>query len=470
MTSVLWLRRDLRRRDHPALLAAHEAGGPVLPLFVADPALVASAGTARLSALHEALRGVHDSYDGALVVRTGRPEEVVPAVVREVGATSVHVSAETTPYGRRRDERVEAALAALADDDGAGSPVPLVRTGSPYAVTPGRVRNGSGDPYKVFTPFSRAWRDHGWRRPADEPAGVRWVRGPDSEPLPGADAEARWASSGASLTGVVDEEHALERWSAFLDDGLASYGTGRDRPDLDATSGLSVHLKYGTVHPRTLLADVAAHPAARTADATRFVTELAWREFYADVLWHSPSSAWADLRPGLSGLAYEDPTQGSTAERFAAWCEGRTGYPFVDAGMRQLLREGWVHNRVRMVVASFLVKDLHVWWPHGARHFMAHLRDGDLASNSHGWQWVAGTGTDASPFFRVFNPVTQGKRFDPDGDYVRRYVPELAHVAGAAAHEPWSVLDGYAEGYPERVVDHAAEREEALRRYSAATA
>lgn len=463
MTTVLWLRRDLRRRDHPALVAAHGAGGPVLPLFVADPALLGSAGTARLSALHEALRGVHAAYDGALVVRSGRPEDVVPAVVREVGATGVHVSAETTPYGRRRDARVEAALAALPDGG-----VPLVATGSPYAVSPGRVRNGSGDPYKVFTPFSRAWRDHGWRRPAEEPDGVRFLRA-DSDDLPGAEAEARWAASGASLTGVVDEEHAHARWRAFLDEGLAGYDEGRDRPDLDATSGLSVHLKYGTVHPRTLLADVADHPAARTAGATRFVTELAWREFYADVLWHHPSSAWRDLRPGLKGLAYEDPTGSPAAERFAAWCEGRTGYPFVDAGMRQLLREGWVHNRVRMVVASFLVKDLHVWWPHGARVFQEHLRDGDVASNSHGWQWVAGTGTDASPFFRIFNPVTQGTRFDPEGDYVRRYVPELRHVAGAAAHEPWTVLDGYAEGYPERVVDHAAERREALDRYAAAT-
>ncbi|MBX9244917.1 FAD-binding domain-containing protein, partial [Actinotalea ferrariae] len=155
---------------------------------------------------------------------------------------------------------------------------------------------------------------------------------------------------------------------------------------------------------------------------------------------------------------------------FAAWCEGRTGFPLVDAGMRQLHAEGWMHNRVRMVTASFLVKDLHVWWGHGARVFLDHLRDGDMASNSQGWQWVAGTGTDAAPYFRVFNPVSQGRRFDPDGDYVRRYVPELAHVAGAAVHEPWSAPGGYDGGYPERVVDHAAERLEALRRYESARA
>jgi deoxyribodipyrimidine photo-lyase len=170
-------------------------------------------------------------------------------------------------------------------------------------------------------------------------------------------------------------------------------------------------------------------------------------------------------------MTYDVPERDDVAAvRLAAWQEGRTGYPFVDAGMRQLLREGWMHNRVRMVTASFLVKDLHLWWVHGARWFMAHLRDGDVASNSHGWQWVAGTGTDAAPYFRVFNPVAQGRRFDPDGAYVRRYVPELAHVAGASAHEPWTAGGGYAHGYPERVVDHAAERADALARYAAARA
>ncbi|HET6968616.1 MAG TPA: FAD-binding domain-containing protein, partial [Ornithinibacter sp.] len=196
--------------------------------------------------------------------------------------------------------------------------------------------------------------------------------------------------------------------------------------------------------------------------AHTYETELAWREFYADVLWHQPHTAWEDLRPEMSRMRYDEPE-----DAVAAWKAGRTGYPIVDAGMRQLLAEGWMHNRVRMITASFLTKDLHVWWPVGARHFLEHLVDGDIASNNHGWQWVAGTGTDASPYFRVFNPVTQGLRFDPDGDYVRRWVPELAHVAGAAVHEPWDVPDGYAQGYPERIVDHAEERLEALARLEA---
>lgn len=455
MTSVLWLRRDLRTHDHPALVAAHEAGGPVLPVFVADPALLASAGAPRLAALHQALAGLREATDGALVVRRGRPEDVVPAVARAVGAASVHVSAETTPYGRTRDERVERALA----DAGAA----LVATGSPYAVTPGRLLGTSGQPYQVFTPFSRAWRDHGWRRPAEVPRGLRWATGVGGDDdLPGADA------ARASDLPEVSERAAHRRWHEFLEDGLAGYAEHRDRPDLAGTSALSADLKYGTIHPRTLLADVAAHPAAGSKGATTFVSELAWREFYADVLWHHPASAWADLRPGMRAMVYDDPDRDDdAAARFAAWQQGRTGYPFVDAGMRQLLRDGWMHNRVRMVTASFLVKDLHVWWPHGARWFLAHLRDGDVASNSHGWQWVAGTGTDAAPYFRIFNPVTQGRRFDPDGAYVRRYVPELAHVPGPAAHEPWTVTDGYAHGYPERVVDHAAERAEALARHEA---
>ncbi|MGZ4687979.1 cryptochrome/photolyase family protein, partial [Oryzihumus sp.] len=221
-------------------------------------------------------------------------------------------------------------------------------------------------------------------------------------------------------------------------------------------------------HPRTLLADVGDADALgdhRSEGAARFTTELAWREFYADVLWHQPRSAWHDLRPALAGMTYESP-----ARLVEAWRHGRTGYPAVDAAMRQLLAEGWMHNRMRMVTASFLTKDLHVWWPVGARHFLEHLIDGDVASNNHGWQWVAGTGTDASPYFRVFNPVTQGLRFDPQGDYVRRYVPELRHLPGKSVHEPWKHEDGYLHGYPEPIVDHAEERHEALRRYDAVRA
>jgi len=448
VSAVLWLRRDLRRGDHPALLKAAESGS-VTPLFVLDPALWESGGPVRRAWLAASVLAAREAYDGALVIRRGRPEEVVPAVADEAGAVSVHVSRETTPAGVRRDERVGRVLA--------GAGVDLVATGTPYAVGPGVVVTGGGTPFKVFTPFSRAWRDHGWPTPATEPVGVQWNR-LESDPAAVALLEEAVEASPVPLP-EAGEAAALDRWRGFLETGLTAYGSQRNRPDRPGTSWLSPWLKVGAVHPRTLLADLADIPGE---GARRYVTELAWREFYADVLWHNPSSAWQDLRPALAGMAYDEP-----GEAFEAWCAGRTGFPIVDAGMRQLLATGWMHNRVRMITASFLTKDLHVWWPHGARHFLDHLLDGDIASNSHGWQWVAGTGTDASPYFRVFNPITQGIRFDPHGDYVRRWVPELANIEGAAVHEPWLLLDALAQGYPERIVDHAEERTEALSRLAA---
>ncbi len=442
--TLLWLRRDLRLDDHPALHAAAQAadGGRVLALFVVDPRLWEPAGAPRRAWLVRSLEQLSAATEGALVVRTGDPREVVPYVAGELGAASVHVTADAGPYGRRRDEGVADAL-----------DVPFVRTGTPYAVGPGTVTKADGTPYQVFTPFSRAWGDHGWPRPAGPPpSGLRWARSVASEPLP---AE---PDLGDLRLPDVGEQAALARWHAFVEDDLAEYAELRDRPDLDGTSGLSAHLKYGEIHPRTLLADLGER---RGPGVEAFRTELAWREFYADVLWHRPETARTYLRPAYAAMTYEP----ATSAAFRAWQEGRTGFPFVDAGMRQLLATGWMHNRVRMVAASFLVKDLHVEWQHGARHFLRWLRDGDLASNNHGWQWVAGSGTDAAPYFRVFNPVTQGLRFDPDGTYVRRWVPELAHLHAAAAHQPWEAADGYAHGYPTRVVDHAAERDEALRRY-----
>ena len=447
--SILWFRRDLRLTDHPALLEAVASGDEVLPVFVRDPALLRRAGV-RAGRLAASLAALSGDTGGALVVRTGDPAEVIAGLAREVGAGRVHISRESTPYGRCRDDRVRAAL----DADGRE----LVTTGSPYAVGPGRVLSGSGEPYKVFTPFSRAWHEHGWPPPGERPDHIPWTTASGEGPP---EVPAR-----AGGTAAAGEAAALTRWREFLHDDLQAYDEQRDRPDLDTTSRLSAYLKYGEIHPRTILAELADHPAAGGEGARRFVTELAWREFYADVLWHRPRSAWRDLRDPLAGMPYDSGP--GVEDLVEAWRQGRTGYPFVDAGMRQLLTEGWMHNRVRMVTASFLVKDLHVWWPVGARHFLDHLDDGDLASNNHGWQWVAGTGTDASPYFRVFNPVTQGRRFDPDGEYVRRWVPELAHLSGAAAHEPWRAPGGYDGGYPPPIVDHAEERREALRRYDLA--
>ncbi len=451
-TAILWFRRDLRLHDHPALLAALEAADEVLPVFVLDPTLLDTA-VPRSQRLVASLRSLAADTRDALVLRTGDPVDVIPRLARQVGAGQVHVTRETTPYGRRRDGAVAGALA--ADDR------ELVATGTPYAVGPGIVVNGSGSPYKVFTPFSKAWRQHGWPDPAERPARIPWARPRvASDDLPDLPAH----SDGVRLE--AGEAAARQRWEAFVADGLDAYADERDRPDLDTTSRMSAPLKYGEIHPRTMLADIAAHGGGRSTGATTYVTELAWREFYADVLWHHPRSSWHDLRPELARLPYD--TGAETDRLVDAWRDGRTGFPIVDAGMRQLLAEGWMHNRVRMITASFLTKDLHVWWPVGAQHFLDHLVDGDVASNNHGWQWVAGTGTDASPYFRVFNPVTQGRRFDPDGEYVRRWVPELRHLSGVTAHEPWKQDDGYAQGYPEPIVDHDEERKETLARYERA--
>lgn len=442
--ALLWLRRDLRRGDHPALGAA-AARGPVLACFVVDPQFFDPAGPVRRGWLAANLGALDETYDGRLCLRWGDPVEVIPALAAEVGAQEVHVSTETEPGGAARDSRVRAELALRG--------IGWVETGSPYAVTPGRVVNRSGDGYRVFGAFQRAWREHGWRGPAVEPPDLRLAEAfSDHRALAAVDAALAECPIRLPEAG---ERAALARWAEFVESGLADYGTARDRPDLRGTSGLSPYLKFGVVHPRTLLAGLTGRAGA---GADRFSTELAWREFYADVLFHHPGSLDGDLNQ--LPIAYDDPGSG-----FAAWRAGRTGFPIVDAGMRQLLAEGWMHNRVRMITASFLTKDLHVWWRHGADHFLEHLIDGDLASNTHGWQWTAGTGTDAAPYFRVFNPMTQGEKFDPDGAYVRRHVPELAHLDGASAHRPWEVPDGYDHGYPERILDHAAERTEALARY-----
>jgi deoxyribodipyrimidine photo-lyase len=370
---------------------------------------------------------------------------VIPELVAEAGAASVHVSADAGPYGRRRDDAVERAL----------GDVPLVRTGSPYAVTPGRVTKSDGTPFKVFSPFARAWREHGWRAPAARPDAVPWTSGVRSEDPPAA------PDLGAVVLPPAGEAAALSAWERFRDERLAGYDEARNTPGVAGTSRMSAYLKYGCIHPRTLLADLARHEGEA---ARRYVAELAWREFYADVLWHRPDSARGYLNPQLHGMEYDI---GPDAEALvSAWEQGRTGFPIVDAGMRQLLGEAYVHNRVRMIVASFLVKDLHQEWTRGARYFLQHLVDGDLASNNHGWQWVAGTGTDASPYYRVFNPVTQGKKFDPDGAYVQRWVPELRGLDPKHVHEPWTAPGGVPAGYPEPIVDHAHERLVALDRYN----
>ena len=436
--AIIWFRRDLRINDHPALLAAVESSEQVIPLFILDKTQIKEAGAKLLAYMAQSLRSLDESLGNNLHIIEGDQVEVLTALIKKYDVQEVHISAEYERYGAERDARVEAAG------------IKLVRTGSPYAVTPGRVvKPSDGTPYKVYTPFYRAWRTHGWRAPAKTPKSMKFVQ-PTSEYRNFPDF---LLPKGVEII-KAGEAAALTRFKEFTKKGLDTYDENRNFAAIDGTSKMSSYLKFGEIHPRTLLENLGESKAHDT-----FRKEIAWREFYADVLFNNPMTDREYYAPRFADMRYDEP-----GAQFKAWCEGKTGYPFVDAAMRQLLQEGWMHNRTRMVVASFLVKDLHLEWQLGERFFAEHLVDYDVASNAHGWQWTAGTGTDASPYYRVFNPIEQGKRFDENGDYIRKYVPELAHLSAAEIHEPWLYLDGYSKGYPERLVDHAVERLESLER------
>jgi len=439
MPTLLWFRRDLRLRDHPALAAAAR-NEDVLACFVLDPRLEASSGRRRLQFLGDSLRQLRDDLDGRLLVTRGKPEQQIPRIAKEIGAASVHVSEDFAPFGKRRDERVRTAL---------GS-VPLVATGSPYLVSPGRVVKKDGSPYRVFTPFLRQWREVGWRAPAKSSAGsARWL-----EPAGLAIMPCEIPDPGPALDVAAGEQAALDQWKSFVGEGLKRYGENRNRPDLNGTSRMSAHLKFGTIHPRTMVANLDM----RSPGAQAYLRELAFRDFYADVLHHWPASSWRNWNSDFDVIQTDSGAEAK--RRFESWKAGETGFPLVDAGMRQLREIGFMHNRVRMIVASFLVKDLHLPWQWGAEWFLEQLVDGDVANNQHGWQWCAGCGTDAAPYFRIFNPTTQGEKFDPSGDYIRRWVPELR-----SADDVHLRKGERPQGYPAPMVDHGAERAEALRRY-----
>jgi deoxyribodipyrimidine photo-lyase len=438
LRNIIWFRRDLRIGDHPALLEAIKNSDEIVPLFILDKSQIEEAGAKLLAYMGQSLRALDESLGNKLHIIEGDQVEVLKDLIARYNVKEVHISDEYERYGAARDARVEAAG------------IPLVRSGSPYAVKPGRVvKPSDATPYRVYTPFYRAWRTHGYRGPVAAPKEIK---------APTPPAEYRKFPDFPFPDGVnvieAGEAAALRRFKEFKKKGLDSYDENRNFASIDGTSKMSTYLKFGEIHPRTLLDGLDETKAQDT-----FRKEIAWREFYADVLFNNPDTDTEYYAPRFKEMRYDKP-----GKQLKAWCEGKTGYPFVDAAMRQLLVEGWMHNRTRMVVASFLVKDLHLEWQLGERFFAEHLVDYDVASNAHGWQWTAGTGTDASPYYRVFNPIEQGRRFDENGDYIRKYVPELAHLSGAEIHEPWLFLDGYSHDYPERIVDHAVERIESLER------
>jgi deoxyribodipyrimidine photo-lyase len=423
MPTLYWFRRDLRVSDNPSLISAGQEVFPVVSASALD-----GLGQVRADSLTASWRSLNQSLDGALTL----VDDVAKTAIK-LGVTAVHCSRTFDPAGIEQEQALQQELSSAG--------IRLVIGPGNYAVAPGTVRKPDETPYRVYTPFFKAWHLNGWEAPLAVPKGVSWLNAGGSE-----------LSSGADVR--VGEAFAVRTFERFKKRALSNYNEDRNRADLSGTSHLSHALAHGEIHPRSLLAELGDSPGEIT-----FMKELAWREFYADVLWHNPHTVEGYYEPRFAKMRYDNDL-----EKLAAWQQGKTGYPMVDAGMRQLLATGWVHNRVRMIVASFLVKDLHIEWQHGAKWFEQHLTDFDVASNSHGWQWTAGCGTDASPYYRVFNPVMQGYKFDPNGDYVRKFVPELRGISGKEVHEPWLLLSGLSEGYPAPIVDHATERAESLAR------
>jgi len=458
--AIIWFRRDLRLRDHPALLAAAAGDRPVVPLYVLDPRLLEGrfASPNRAWFLLGSLRSLAAdlaALGAPLVVRVGDPVEVVPAIARETGARDVYVSRDHAPFGLARDRAVGEALAGL--------PVAgrlHARTGN-LVHEPDVVATRAGRPYAVYSPFRRAWEGLPPRATLPRPSALR-RRDVDPGEIP--DLAALGMGDGPTADPALlpepGEAAARQRLEAWLASGLAGYRRTRDRLDLaGGTSRLSADLHFGLLSPTEIVERATA--AGGVDDGPRaFINELVWREFYAHVLFHRPSVRRAAARPEFDAVEWS----GDEAV-LDAWRTGQTGYPVVDAAMRHLAAAGWMPNRARMIVASFLTKDLLVDWRAGEAHFMRHLVDGDVASNNGGWQWCASTGTDPQPYFRIFNPVSQGQRFDPDGEYVRRWVPELAGIPAADIHDPARVR---CAGYPAPIVDHAEARRRALAVYGAA--
>ncbi len=467
-TALMWFRRDLRLDDHPALQSALRAGHRIVPVYVHAPDEEApwSPGAASLAWLRRSLHALDASLQARgsrLVLRVGPSLAALEQLVEDTGAEAVYWSRRYEPACIARDATVKRALRARG--------VHVESHNSALLCEPWTVATQQGDPYRVFSPFWRNARTRlDVRALADAPSVLCAVDATVGSvaidtlipaPSPAWDAEFwnHWQPG---------EQGARARFDQCIDPLLAGYMQRRDRPDVDGTSRLSPHLHFGEISPRRIMQALQStqHDARTTANGDGYIRELGWREFSHHTLYHFPQTTDANLNPRFNGFEWAEPEPAL----LDAWQRGRTGVPLVDAGMRQLWQTGWMHNRVRMVVASFLAKNLRMHWLHGARWFWDTLVDSDLANNTQGWQWSAGTGADAAPYFRVFNPVSQALKFDPEGSYVRRWVPEFATLPDEALYEPWKhpeLLARHAPDYPrESIVDLKTSRVAALAAYS----
>lgn len=449
---ILWFRNDLRLADHPALQAALATGRPVVPIYVLDDEAAGSwamGGAARwwlhhsLSALAESLR----ARGSFLVLRRGRSEEILPFLAAELGESEIFTGGSAEPWARELDRAVAGKL----------GPNRLRRMRTTMLFNPDSIRTKAGGPFSVYTPFSNACFEVG-PPPVLTPAPEHIP----SPPPPRSDSLEEWGllptkpdwAAGLRACWVPGEAAALDRLARFVRVALPSYADQRDMAGIDGTSRLSPHLRFGEIAAERLW-----HAAGEGPGATKFIKEVLWREFSIHLLWNNPDLPTEPLRPAFRDMPWrDDPTA------LRAWQQGQTGIPIVDAGMRQLWQTGWMHNRVRMIVASFLIKHLMIPWQLGEAWFWDTLVDADLASNAASWQWVAGCGADAAPYFRIFNPVLQGRKFDPDGAYVRRFVPELRGLETRFLHAPWEAPESARVGirYPGPIVDLAAGRARAL--------
>lgn len=448
MARVFWFRRDRRLQDNLALdscakAAIADGDKTVIPVFWYNVTEYEGLSGLRQHSLTESLKALDASMDSNLEVISSVEMSSLVEFAQKNKVTFIHATESFDPEGMAEQKSLKSKLK--------GTGIELVLEDSYYAVKPGTVQKPTdGSAYRVYTPFYKAWFQIGWHSPIKLTKGFSWKLRSSKSAIPK-------PTKPTPFVVRAGEEFALQTFKKFQKRAIANYSENRNRPDLSGTSHLSHALAHGEIHPRTLLA-----PLSDIDGHTVFQKEIAWREFYADVLFRNPHTLYDYYEPRFKAMRYDTGAKAKT--KLERWQSGTTGFPMVDAGMRQLAKTGWMHNRVRMIVASFLVKDLHLEWQLGAKWFEQNLTDFDPASNSHGWQWTAGCGTDASPYYRVFNPILQGYKFDPEGKYVRKFIPELSHLSGPEVHEPWLLVDGLANGYPEPMLDHSTERDEALAR------